>query len=144
TPAPDDHEQPGAELAPGVSIERRSVLWLSAAVAAAVLPGARGPRLSAAEGDEKPSETERPDGRIGWDEFVRECLSVATDCSKDASPPGQDAYLQRLAALAVRLHKAPATKLFPYAKLDPKVEFAPSFRGTPFVIIQWRMQPRAI
>jgi hypothetical protein len=44
----------------------------------------------------------------------------------------------------VRLRAAPATKLFPYGRLDPKVEFAPSYRGAPFVIIQWRMHPRAI
>jgi hypothetical protein len=143
-PAPDDHEQPGAELAPGVLVERRSVLWLPAVAATAVVLGSREAHLCAAEQDEKRPDPEPHAGRIGWDDFLKECLAVAKDFSKDTSPSGQDAYLQRLAALAVRLQKAPATKLSPYAKLDPKVEFAPSYRGTPFVIIQWRMHPRAI
>jgi hypothetical protein len=143
-PAPDDHEQPGAELAPGVLIERRSVFWLSAAAASVALLAGRGSRLSAAERDEKRPDRERSEARIGWDDFLKKCLDVAKDFSKDASPPGQDAYLQQLAALAVRLHHAPATKLFAYGKLNPKVEFAPSFRGVPFVIVQWRMHPRAI
>lgn len=131
-----DHDSPGSELAPGVLVERRSVLWMPAAVAAAVLLG-REPRLTA-------DGQAGGDGRLGWDDFIKECKAVADEMLKDASGPGRDAYLQRLAALAVRLKSAPDTKLFPYGKLDPKVEFAPSYRGTPFVVIQWRMHPRAV
>jgi hypothetical protein len=140
---PADHEQPGAELAPGVIVERRSVLWLPAATAAALLFG-RQPRLRAGDGSGKGSEPARRDVRLGWEEFLKECLAVAGELSKDSSRPGQDTYLQRLAALAVRLKAAPDTKLYPFGRLDPKVEFAPSFRGVPFVIVQWRMHPKAI
>jgi hypothetical protein len=139
-PAPDDHDQPGAELAPGVTIERRSVLWLPAIAAVATLLG-RQPRLSADDAGTKPAGE---DGRLGWGEFLKEARAIASELVKDRSGPGQDAYLQRLGALAVRLKSAPATKLFPFGKLDPKVEFAPSFRGSPFVIIQWRMHPGAV
>jgi hypothetical protein len=142
-PDPDDHDAPGAELAPGVTVERRGVLWLSAAATAAVLFG-RSPRLTADEKTEKQPAPAGGDGRIDWDEFIKESRAVAGELFKDVSGPGQDAYLQRLAALAVRLKSAPDTRLFPFGRLDPKVEFAPSYRGTPFVVIQWRMHPRAV
>ena len=136
----EDHDQPGVELAPGVTIERRSVLWLPAVAAAALFGWTS--RLRSAEEDN--SDPKGDATRLSWDEFLKECRSLAGDLVKDASRPGQDAYLQRLAALAVRLRAAPATKLFAFGSLNPKVEFAPSYRGTPFVIIQWHMHPGAI
>ncbi len=137
--AADDHDAPGAELAPGVTVERRSLFWLPAALAAAVLFGRR-PAAAAADGGAKGPA----DARLGWDVFVRECRAVAAALFKDATASGQDAYLLRLGALAVRLKDQPPGEVFPYGKLEPKVEFGPSYRGTPFVIIQWRMQPRAV
>ena len=63
---------------------------------------------------------------------------------KDSSAQGQDAYLNRVASFAVRLRAAPNTKLFAFGKLNPKVEFNLSHKGFPFVVVQWRMHPRAI
>jgi hypothetical protein len=140
---PDDHDRPGAELAPGVTVERRTVLWLPAAAAALALTGRPLPLRASAEGAERRGAAPGV-GRLGWDDFVKRCRSTAAELFKDSSAPGQDAYLHALAALAVRLRVAPATRLFPFGKLDPKVEFGPSYRGTPFVIIQWRMHPRAV
>lgn len=139
----DAHDRPGAELAPGVTVERRSVLWLPAALAAAVLTG-RGLRLTAGPDGGKQPAPGPDDGRLGWDDFLKECRAVAGALFKDASPSGQDAYLQRLGALAVRLKGQPPGRMFPFGKLEPRVEFGPSYRGVPFVIIQWRMHPRAV
>ncbi len=135
-----DHDQPGTELAPGVVVERRSLLWLPAAAALSLgWPS----RVGAGTRGEKNAGPEEPGG-LDWDAFLKASVPLARDLVKDASAAGQDAYLQRMAALAVRLQGAPDTRLFPYGKLEPKVEFAPSFRGVPFMIIQWRMHPRAV
>ena len=117
-----------SELAPGVTIERRSILWMPLALAAAALP-ARAAEISAA---------------LDWDDFIRLCPADAAQFARDASEIGQDAYLNRIASWAVRLSGAPDTKLGAFAGLNPKVEFGPSFRGVPFAVIQWRMQPHAV
>src|ERR1022692_5353961 len=76
---------------------------------------------------------------LDWDDFIRLCPADAAEFARDASETGQDAYLHRIAAWAVRLKSAPDTKLGAFPGLDPKVEFGPSFRGVPFAVIQWRM-----
>jgi hypothetical protein len=120
----------GSELAPGVAIERRSILWMPLVFAAAILRPAR----AAAP----------PAPPLDWDDFIRLCPADAAQWARDASAIGQDAYLNRIAAWAVRLKAAPDTKLGAFAGLDPKVEFGPSFRGVPFAVIQWRMDPHAV
>lgn len=137
-----DHEAPGCELAPGVMVERRSVLWLPIAVAATFLFG-RNSHLRADHGS-RPRGLIADEGRLAWDEFLTQSRPLAAELIKDKSGPGQEAYLERLAALAVRLKAAPATRMGAFGKLNPKVEFGPSYRGVPFVIIQWRMHPNAI
>jgi hypothetical protein len=132
-----DDEQPGAELAPGVIIERRSLLWLPAVAALGALV-----RPFRAFGSDSSGRLSR--GTLSWEEFLKESLPLARDLVGDESPAGQDVYLLRLAALAVRLQSAPNSRLLPFGGLDPQVEFGPSFRGKPFAIIQWRMYPRAI
>src|ERR1700734_489918 len=103
------------ELAPGVTIERRTILWTPLVLAAA---------LHAAE-------TAAP---LDWEDFIRLCPADAARFARDASDIGQDTYLNRIAAWAVRLRAAPDTKLGAFAGLDPKVEFGPSFRGVPFAV----------
>jgi PCO_ADO len=139
---PDDHDVPGSELAPGVVVDRRSVLWLPISMAATMLFV----RNSSASAGDEGGKRGVVDGaaRISWGEFLKESRDLASELVKDASGPDQDAYLLRLAALAVRLKAAPATRLGAYGKLNPKVEFGPSYRGVPFVIIQWRMHPNAV
>jgi hypothetical protein len=142
-----DHEEPGTEIAKGVLIERRSILWLPALAAATVLFGRS--RLFAAD-DSRTSSTQAtgkdsPAGnQLGWDDFVSQCVPVAKEMFKDSSAAGQDAYLNRVAALAVRIRAAPDTKLFAFGKLDPKVELNLSYKGFPFIVVQWRMHARAI
>lgn len=120
------------ELAPGVTIERRTIFWAPVAVAAAVLRTARPARAATAATP------------LDWDHFIRLCPADAAEFAGDRSDIGQDAYLHRVAAWAVRLKAAPDTKLGAFAGLNPKVEFGPSFRGVPFAVIQWRMAPRAV
>ena len=134
----DYHHEDIAELAPGVTVERRAVLrlpiaFIAAAFAAQATDVSARDDLSGAAND-----------GLRWEEFLKEARSVAGQLFGDRSPSGQDAYLQRMAALAIRLRGVPATRLFPYGGLEPKVEFAPSYKGTPFVVIQWRMHPRAV
>jgi hypothetical protein len=138
SPAGPENHEANSELAPGVTVERRAVLTLPAAFLAAAF-AARTSSVCAAEGRPGPGN----DG-LSWEDFLKEARSVAGQMFGDRSPSGQDAYLQRMAALAVRLHGVPATRLFPYGRLEPKVAFAPSYKGTPFVVIQWRMEPRAV
>jgi len=144
TPSESSHhdldEDMGAELAPGVVIERRAVLQLPIAAALAVWLGASKPLF----GDTASPAANADTGRLSWDAFLKTSVPLARQLAKDASAAGQDDYLFRLAALAIRLQSAPDTKLFTFGGLDPKVEFAPSYRGGPFAIIQWRMYPHAV
>jgi hypothetical protein len=136
----DLDEEVGAELAPGVVIERRAILQVPIAAALAAWLGDSN-RLF---GTEPGSAAGRDQGSLSWDEFIKTSVPLARELAKDASTAGQDDYLFRLAALAVRLQSAPNTKLFAFGGLHPKVEFAPSYRGRPFAIIQWRMYPHAV
>jgi hypothetical protein len=120
------------EVVPGVSIERRLLLTGSLAGAAAWWLSAQ--RALAARGEEE---------RLDWTEFLARATEVASEIV--ARDQGRsDEYGYALAALAVRLSRAPDTELFPFGKLDPKVSFGPSYRGKPFFIIQWRMEPGAV
>jgi hypothetical protein len=130
-------EELGAELAPGVIVERRTILRMSAVALAGLLPA----HLRAA-GPQSIQATE--DGQVDWSAFLKQAIPAAKEAVVDSSPAGQDAYLHRVAALAVRLRAAPKTQLFAYGGLKPQVELAPSFRGKPFVVIQWRMEPHAV
>lgn len=135
-----DHESPGDEMSPGVLVERRAVLWVPLAAAAAFLW--KPPPLANAASEKPPSSADS--SRLTWEEFLRQSVPVAKEMFKDASPEGQDAYLLRIASLAVRLQGAPKSRLGAFGGLKPKVEFGPSYRGVPFFIIQWRMEPHAI
>jgi hypothetical protein len=124
---PDTHD-----VAPGVTIERRAILWTPLAFAAAALSTAQ-PAAAAS--------TALP---LDWEDFIRLCPAEAAAWARDTSEMGQDMYLYRIAAWAVRLKAAPDTKLAAFAGLDPQVAFGPSFRGVPFAVIQWRMAPHAV
>src|SRR5579862_3955813 len=95
------------ELAPGVTVERRSIFWAPLALAAAVL---RPARAADAATNAKP---------LDWEEFVRLCPPDAAEWARDTSAIGQDAYLNRIASWAVRLKAAPDTKLGAFGGLDP-------------------------
>jgi hypothetical protein len=54
--------------------------------------------------------------------------------------------LHWLALMAARLQftTIPDTKLGRFRQLDPAVYFGPSYRGKPFFIVEWRLEPGAI
>jgi hypothetical protein len=87
--------------------------------------------------------TLRPEEKLAWDDFLKESVPVAQQLI--ANPKfSVDEYLYRIGSLATRLNELPDSKLGSYKTVDPRVWFGPSFRGSPFFIIQWRMEPGAM
>ena len=130
------------EIAPGVTIERRH--FISSGVAALLLSAVstHAARVSISEiASQDTSGQDR--GRLTWEQFLAQGVPLAKRMLT-AAPDDYDAYLYSLASLANRLSEVPPTKLYAFGGLQPAVSFAPSYRGTPFVIIQWRMEPNAI
>lgn len=132
------------EVAEGVTIERRRLLWLPALVAA--IAGGR------AQAQEFPPKTGAggslsvQTGPFDWDDFLKQSVPSAMELHRDASAQGQETYLQWLALMAARLRLAsiPHAKVGRFETLDPAVYFGPSHLGKPFFIIEWRMEPGAI
>ena len=80
--------------------------------------------------------------KLAWDEFLKQSVPVAQQLI--ANPAfSVDEYLYRIGSLATRLKELPDSALGSYKTVEPRVWFGPSFRGTPFFIIQWRMEPGA-
>jgi hypothetical protein len=129
------------EVFPGV-IERRYFLRSSvAATAALIVLGAATRNLSAQELAKVTSAAGAD--KLSWDNFLKESVPVGQQLIADPAF-SLDEYLYRIGSLATRLKEIPDTKLFPYTAVAPRVFFAPSFRGSPFFIIQWRMEPGAV
>jgi len=80
--------------------------------------------------------------RLGWDDFLKEAVPVAQRLIAEPTF-GIDEYLYRIGSLATRLKEIPDSPLGPYTSVDRRVWFGPSFRGSPFFIIQWRMESGA-
>jgi hypothetical protein len=81
-------------------------------------------------------------GALGWEDFLKQSVPIAQQLMADPDL-NIDEYLYRIGSLATRLNEIPDSKLGPYTKVDPRVWFGPSFRGSPLLIIQWRMEPGA-
>ena len=126
------------EILPGI-LERRYFLRASIVSAAAVV-ALRATTTDLFAQDRPPAKTT---AGLAWDDFLKEAVPVARQLVAD---PGfsVDEYLYRIGSLATRLEAIPETKLSPFEQLNPRVFFAPSFRGSPFFIIQWRMEPGAV
>ena len=130
-----------AEIFPGV-MERRYFLRGSVATAAAVL--ALGVTPNSLLAQEPAKQTGAAEGNtLAWDTFLKESVPVAQHIIADPAF-SVDEYLYRIASLAARLKELPNTKLYPFPGMDPRLLGAPSFRGSPFFIIQWRMEPGAV
>ena len=133
------HPDKELEVFPGVH-ERRYFLRGSLAAIAAIIA------LKAAPKSVLGQTTGNPTGAtgemLGWDDFLKQAVPVAQQL---IAGPGfsVDEYLYRIGSLATRLRDIPESKLGPYTSVDPRVWFGPSFRGSPFFIIQWRMEPGA-
>jgi len=128
------------EVFPGVH-ERRYFLRSSLATVAAVVALKAAPQSVLAQGTVKGAGMMDAD-RLGWDEFLKQAVPVAQQLVAEASF-SVDEYLYRIGSLATRLKEIPDSKLGPYTSVDRRVWFGPSFRGSPFFIIQWRMEAGA-
>ena len=128
------------EIFPGVH-ERRYFLHGSLAALAAVIALKIAPKSVLAQAANQGREVMYAD-RLGWNDFLKQAVPVAQQL---ISQPAfsVDEYLYRIGSLATRLKDIPNSKLGPYTPVDPRVWFGPSFRGSPFFIIQWRMEPGA-
>jgi len=129
------------EVFPGVH-ERRYFLRSCFATAAALVALRAMPGEILAQTSTKSVVPTRTDG-LSWDDFLKQSIPMAQQLITD---PGFsiDEYLYRIGSLATRLKEIPDSALGPYTAVDPRVWFGPSFRGSPFFIIQWRMEPGAV
>ena len=127
------------EIFPGVH-ERRYFLRNSLATVAAVVALGALPKKVFAQSSTGPSVGMAE--KLGWDDFLKQAIPVAQQLIAEPTF-SVDEYLYRIGSLATRLKEIPDSKLGPYTSVDPRVWFGPSFRGSPFFIIQWRMEPGA-
>jgi PCO_ADO len=81
-------------------------------------------------------------GGLAWDDFLKQSVPIAQQLIADPMF-SVDEYLYRIGSLATRLKEIPDSKLGSYKTVEPRVWFGPSFKGSPFFIIQWRMEPGA-
>lgn len=150
---PASHDAAGSELVPGFSVQRRSLLWLPVFTASALFLG-RPRELSARkqDGGEKSAGMEsREDaggpggGELAWDDFLKRSVPEARALHQDPSPRGQDAYLFSLArwAARLRLETIPRAKVFRFGELNPPVHFGVGYKGVPFMVVEWRLEPGA-
>jgi hypothetical protein len=146
TPDPGQAEK---GLASDATITRRRLLWLSALTGAAIF--GRTPQIAARSMTQiDPEETIADENQnaidLGWDDFLKQCVPVAEELHRDSSKSGQDAYLYWVASMVARLRlkEAPRAKLGRYGTLDPPVHFGRSFRGKPFFIVEWWLEPGAV
>lgn len=130
--------EPAQEIFPGVT-ERRYFLRRSIeTVAALVALGATTKSFLAQE----LAGAAGPADKLTWDSFLKESVPLAQQMIADPAF-SVDEYLYRIGSLATRLKEIPDTKLFPYKGVAPAMSFAPSFKGSPFIIVQWQMEPDA-
>jgi hypothetical protein len=124
------------EVFPGI-YERRHFLRGSLVTIAAIVALRATPKTLLAQTPIKSTGTSVTDG-LAWDDFLKQSLPIAQQLLADPAF-SVDEYLYRIGSLATRLKEIPDTALGSYKTVEPRVWFGPSFRGSPFFIIQWRM-----
>jgi PCO_ADO len=129
------------EVFPGI-YERRYFLRGSLATIAAIVALTATPKSLLAQTPIKSTGATAAD-KLSWDDFLKQSVPIAQQLIAD-SAFSVDEYLYRIGSLATRLKEIPDSPLGSYKTVDPRVWFGPSFRGSPFFIIQWRMEPGAV
>jgi PCO_ADO len=129
------------EVFPGVH-ERRYFLRGSLATVAGVIALNAVPKSDFAQTPSKATVAGGTD-KLLWDDFIKQSVPIAQQLIADPAF-SVDEYLYRIGSLATRLQEIPNSPLGSYKTVDPRVWFGPSFRGSPFFIIQWRMEPGAV
>jgi hypothetical protein len=132
------------ETAPGFFETRRRMLMLPI-LALPVALGRAGKAPGNQLGQEGSMAVPSNTGRLDWESFVKQCVPVAEELHRDSSVSGQEAYLHWLASMIARARTAeiPKAKLGRFGKLEPPVSFGVSYRGTPFFIVEWKLEPGA-
>lgn len=134
------------EVAPGFFETRRRMLLLPL-LAVPVVSELAGKGIAGQMSQDGPTAHPVPNiqGRLDWDSFIKQCVPVAKELHKDSSPTGQEAYLHWLASMIARARIAeiPKAKLGRFGKLEPPVSFGVSYRGTPFFVVEWKLEPGA-
>jgi PCO_ADO len=129
------------EVFPGIH-ERRYFLRSSFAAAAALVALRAMPQRILAQAPVKGAGPMGAD-RLAWDDFLKQSTAIAQQLIIDPAF-SIDEYLYRIGSLATRLKEIPDSVLGSYTAVDRRVWFGPSFKGSPFFIIQWRMEPGAV
>lgn len=131
------------EIAPGFFETRRRMLLLPL-LAVPVISGFAGRGVAAQMGASE-ARTVPTTGPLDWGSFVKQCVPVAGELHKDSSAPGQEAYLHWLASMIARarVDEIPKAKLGRFGSLKPPVSFGVSYRGAPFFIVEWKLDPGA-
>lgn len=148
-----DQDKREEEIAPGVVIERRRLLWIPAMIAATVITN-DSKNVIAQEGksNQSVSKTETENRfdlvktqELGWEEFLKQSAPKAQELHVDSSVRGQEVYLKWMAFMAsrLRLNDIPNAKVGRFKTLEPPLYFGVSYRGTPFFCVEWRMSPGA-
>ena len=135
------------ESAPGFSETRRRMLWLPASIAASVMLDRAGGVFAdelSQEGSMNPLVSSA-DRQLDWASFLKQCAPVAEELHKDSSAAGQEAYLHWIASMIVRTRASeiPRAKVARFGKLEPPVSFGVGYRGKPFFIVEWQLEPGA-
>ena len=122
------------EIADGVFEVRRRMLWLP--FATALFLAKPGPIVA---------QQTTPTANSRWGAFLQECLPIAGELHKDTSSAGQEKYLRWLAyaATGLDIKDIPSAKLGKFKNLDPASYFGVGYRGKPFFVVEWRMEPFA-
>jgi hypothetical protein len=129
------------EVFPGVH-ERRHFLRGSFATVVAIVALRETPKSILAQTPIKAIDAAGAD-KLAWGDFLKQSVPIAQQLIADPAF-SVDEYLYRIGSLATRLKEIPDSALGSYKTVDPRVWFGPSFRGSPFFIIQWRMEPGAV
>lgn len=138
--------EPTEEVAPGFVETRRRMLWLPMLAIPLVL-GRAGRAIAnqinnqSSMADKDPNNT----SGLGWESFIKQCVPVASKLHEDASASGQEAYLHWIASMIVRARtgEIPKAKLSRFGAIEPPVSFGVGYRGTPFFIVEWKLEPGA-
>jgi hypothetical protein len=129
------NENSEIEIAPGFFQSRRRLLWLPVWLTASAVFARAAKQESVANSAAEP----------GWEYFLKQSTPAAEALYKDSSPRGQEAYLHYLASAIARVQpdQVPRAKVGRFGSLDPPVHFGISYRGKPFFIVEWRLEPNA-
>ena len=129
------------EVFPGI-YERRHFLRRSLATITAIVALRATSKSLLAQTPSKSTGAAGVDALM-WDDFLKQSVPIAQQMIADPAF-SVDEYLYRIGSLATRLKEIPNSVLGSYKTVEPRVWFGPSFRGSPFFIIQWRMEPGAV